>query len=263
MAAPVTIYGSNGQALSSIAPVADNVTGVTPVRLGNRGEQFSLSLFNGMQALAMEGSYWIASTATPGTGIVLSVATGTTFADTQALIVLNNNDTTTASAIGKTIYLDFITIVCTTTPTGTTVDYVAHRIDSAVRGTAGTKLGANSTDAKPSNMAFSGTSVGSAYALGASAVSVAASSNVRNVGRNVIRSASTPSWVIGDHVTIKFGSAEMAAGGVSIGATTASGITVFAPAVAIGPGQSYVMNEWATARSGALSGEIVMGWIER
>jgi hypothetical protein len=262
VAAPVTIFGINGQALSSVPPLSDNVQGPgAPIRLASRGEQIGMNLWNGQQALAMEGSYWIATTATPGTGITLTVATGTSFSDTQALIVLNNNDSATNT--NRSLYLDFVTIICTTTPTGTTAHFVAHRIDGAVRGTAGTKLGATSTDAKQSNMNYGGTSIGSAYALGASAVSVAASASVRNVGRNVIRAASTPSWVVGDHVTIKFGSAEMAAGGVNLGATTASGITVYAPPLVIGPGQSYVMNEWATSRSGALSGEIVMGWVER
>lgn len=257
--ASATIYGATGEVVSTATKTPDNIS--QQARLASRGEQFAINIWNGMQALAMEGSYWVAATATPGTGIALSVATGTTFSDTQALIVLNNNDSLGPQS--KSIYLDFITIICTTTPTGTTADFVAHRIDSAIRGTAGTLLGATGTAAKPSNMNFAGSSVGAAYALGASAVSTAASSNIRNVGRNVIRSASTPSWVVGDHVTIKFGSSEMAAGGVSIGATTASAITLFAPPIVIGPQQSYVLNEWATARSGALSGEIVMGWVER
>lgn len=261
--APVTIYGLQGQALNNaVGPLADNDQGPgSPVRLGSRGEQIAMNLWNGMQALAMEGSYWTASTATPGTGITLSVATGTTFSDTQGLICINNTDSSTGT--NRSIYLDFITLICTTAPTGTTAHFVAHRIDAQTRGTNGTQLGATGTAPKPINSGFGGNSVGQAFALGASAVSVAATANVRNVGRNVLRAASTPSYIVGDHVTIKFGSAEMAAGGVNIGATTASGLTLYAPPVVIAPGHSYVMNEWATARSAALSGEIVMGWIER
>ncbi len=262
MAAPVQIYGANGELLTSISKTADSAQGSgSLVRQASRGELIAMNLWNGMQALAMEGSYWLAATATPGTGITLTVATGTSFSDTQALIVLNNTDAVGTQS--KNLYLDFITIICTATPTGTTAHFVAHRIDSAIRGTAGTQLGATGINARPSNMNMAGNSIGQAYALGASAVSVAASSAVRNVGRNVLRAASTPSWVVGDHVTIKFGSQEMASGGVNLGATTASGITVFAPPIVIGPQQSYVLNEWATARSGALSGEIVMGWVER
>src|SRR2546426_1070193 len=128
MAAPVTIFGITAETLTTISKVPDNNQGPgTPVRLGSRGEQFAMNLWNGSQALAMEGSYWIAATATPGTGIVLSVATGTTFADTQALLCINNTDA--VSAQGKNIYLDFITVICTTAPTNTTADFVAHRID--------------------------------------------------------------------------------------------------------------------------------------
>jgi hypothetical protein len=229
-----------------------------PVRLGARGEQFTLNLWNGMQASAIEGSYWIASTATPGTGITLSVATGTTFSDTQALLCINNTDS--ANQNGRILTLDFITIVVTTAPTSATAMFLAHRIDSQTRGTAGTRLGANSTSPKPVNMNIGGASAGECFALGGSAVSVAASGNVRNVGRNILR-GQIP--VVGDHLTVKFGSAEMAAGGVNVAATTASGITVFAPPVSIGPQQSYVCNEWSTARSAALSGEIIVGWVER
>ncbi len=258
MGAPVTNQATPAQALLSQAPIPDNSQSGVGLRSGSRGEQFVYNVWNGMQALAMEGSYWIAATATPGTGIVLSVATGTSFSDTQAMICVNNTDSVGPNA--KTIYLDFITFIVTTAPTNQTIGFLAHRIDSALRGTAGTLLGATGTAARPSNMNYAGSSVGQAFALGGSAVSVAATSNVRNVGRNIYR-GQIP--VVGDHITVKFGSAEMAAGGVNVAASTASGITIFAPAIAIGPQQSYVMNEWATARSAALSGELVMGWVER
>lgn len=260
MAAPVTIYGVNGEALSSISrtPDSNQAQAGAPVRLGARGEQIVQNVWNGMQQLAAEGSYWVAATATPGTGIAISVTTGTSFSDTQAMICVNNTDA--VGTQGKTIYMDFITFIVTTAPTSQTIGFLAHRIDSATRGTAGTQLGAVGVAPRPVNMNFAGTSVGQAFALGASAVTVAASSNVRNVGRNIYR-GQIP--VVGDHITVKFGSAEMAAGGVNLAATTASGITIFAPPVAIGPQQSYVMNEWATARAAAMSGEIVVGWIER
>lgn len=261
MAAPVTIYGIISDLLSSITRKPDNSdpnAGGIPIRLSARGEQFGLNLFNGLEGLVQEGSLWIASTATPGTGIALTPTTGTTFSDTQALIVLNNTDT--VGPQGKTIYPLFATLIVTTAPTSQTLGFVGHRIDSVPRGTAGTLLGATLTAAKPSNMSIGGNSVGQCYALGASAVSVAASANVRNVGRNIYR-GQIP--VVGDHITIAFGCREMAAGGVNLAATTASGITVFAPGIAIGPQQSYVMNEWATARAAAMSGELVVGWIER
>ena len=254
--APVTIYGPTAEALTNATKSADSQQVGQPPRLGGRGEQFVYNLWNGMQALATEGSYWTASTATPGTGIALSVAAGVAFADTQALLVINN----TATLGGPTIYLDFVKVIVTTAPATATSWSCAHRIDSATRGTAGTQLGATGTNARPSNMSYAGNSIGQVFALGASAVSVAASANVRNVGRNTLR-GQIP--VVLDDITIKYGSSENAAGGVGISQATVGGITVYAPVIAIGPQQSYVLNEWAAGRTGALSGELMIGWVER
>lgn len=256
MAAPVDVYGITQELLASTTRDPEQTS--QQMRVTARGEQYVKSLWNGMQALAIEGSYWIAATATPGTGITLSVATGTSFSDTQALLVVNNTDAVTQN--GRMLILDFLTIVVTTAPTNATLMHVAHRIDSQTRGTAGTRLGASSTDPRPTNMNIAGSAIGQAFAMGGTAVSVAASANVRNVGRNLLR-GQIP--VVGDTITIKFGSAEMAAGGTNLAASTASGITVFAPPVVIGPQQSYVLNEWTVGRSAALSGELIVGWVER
>jgi hypothetical protein len=258
MAAPVSILTQIARFIASLAPAAEG-SQTTLARSDNRGELIVENLYNGMQAAAMEGSYFLASTATPGTGITASVATGTTFSDTQALLLLNNTD----SPGGKSLILDFIAIICTTAPTNTTAHHVAHRLDAIMRGTAGTQLGAVGTTPKSSNGLVGTTPVGQIYALGGSGISVAGSAAIRNVGRNLLRAAAAPSWQAGDIVVVKFGSAEMAAGGVGLGATTPSAITVFAPPIVVGPGQSYAMNEWAVARSAALSAEFVAGWIER
>jgi hypothetical protein len=268
MPAPVTIYGIIADAIASLGRSADNTdpnSGGKPIRLTGRQEAYMANLFNGMEGYVNEGSLWIAGTPTPGTGITLSVATGVTFSDTQALVCLNNTDVAAPNAGGRTIQPLFVEIICTTAPVATTTHFVAHRVDNQPRGSAGTQLGANptGTSPRPTNMNYGGSPAGQAFALGGSAVSVAASANVRNVGRNVLRSAAAPAWVVGDHVTILFGGREMAAGGVNIGATTASAITIFAPGCAIGPGHSYVMNEWALLRTGALAGEIFVGWMER
>ena len=258
MPAPVLIYGYTGEALLSAPRSPDSPDIPQDVRLAGRGEQIMMNLWNGLQGAAMEGSYWLASTLTPGTGIALSVATGTTFLDTQALLGINNTDQSTQQGgQGKSIYPDFILITVTTVPTSATSEHVAHRIDNGQRNSAGTQLGASGVNARTSNMNFGGNSVAQVLALPTVAAATAA---VRNVGRNVLR---TQIPVAFDQYFIKFASQENAAGGVSVGAAAASVITVFAPPVVIGPNQSYVMNEWAVARSAALSGEVVVGWIER
>jgi hypothetical protein len=261
--APVAIYGVNGEILSTITRTPDNAQGPgSPLRLGARGELLNMSLWNGMEALAMEGSLWCAQTPTPGTGIVLSVAAGVTFSDTQALVLINNVDTPLAQGgTGKSIYLYMVNIIDTVVPTGGAAHHVAHRIDPTQnRGVAGTQLGAVGTAPKTLNSAVGGSSIAQVFALGASAVSVAASSQVRNVGRNLIRAGQ---WVVGDDVRIVYGARDMAAGGVGIGTNAVSAITVFGPQICIGPGHSYCLNEWEILRTGALSGELVVLWGER
>ena len=264
MAAPVTIYGIIADALASIGRKFDNTdpnSGGVPVRLSARGEQFSINMWNGLEALAQEGSLYCAQTATPGTGIALSVTTGTTFSDTQALICMNNTDTVVAyGGTGKSVYPLLVTIICTTLPTSGTTHHIQGRLDTQPRGTAGTLLGANGTTPRPMNSGMGTSAVGQVFALGASAVAVGASANVRNVGRGIIRAAQ---WLVGDQVNIVYGARESAAGGVGIATNAVSEITVFQPQVVIAPGHSYVLNEWETARAAAISGELFVLWAER
>jgi hypothetical protein len=255
MTAPVEVFAGTNEAILSSTKRPDGVN--QNFRLASRGEPVVLNLFNGQHGLAMEGSYFVAQTATPGTGITLSVATGVTFSDTQALVAINNTELSSGSTggagQGKSIFLDFISFVVTTVATAQTSHHVAHRVDSGNRASAGTILTPH-----PSHMGFGGSSVAQVYT--GNPTIAAASAFVRNVGRNVCRSQI---YVVQDQVIIKFGSDSMAAGGVGVGSTTATVITLYAPPVVIAPGQCYILNEWAIARSAALSGEVTIGWFER
>src|SRR5437660_958205 len=80
---PLQFNIENGQlqrSVRQITPSADGVNG--PVRQDRRNELFVENLWNSLHALAEEGSLFVAQTPTPGTGIVLTSATGQTFADT-------------------------------------------------------------------------------------------------------------------------------------------------------------------------------------
>jgi hypothetical protein len=259
MAAPVLNLGRTAELLLS-APGQPELTD-QEMRVTRRGEQIIASLFNGMQMLAEEGSYFLAQTATPGTGIAATSATGTSFSDTQALLAIDNLDT--APYIGgqaRNIILDFIMLIVTAAGTASTSAHVAHRLDTAARGSGGTQLGAVGVNPKPSNANIGTSSI--ARVLFGNPTVAAASASVRNVGRNLLKIAAAPAWVVGDCCIIKFGSAEMGGGGV-ISGTAAAQFVVNAPAIIIGPGQSYVLNEWAPSRTAAQSMECVVGWTER
>jgi hypothetical protein len=254
MPAPVTIYGYTGELIASSPKSPDSPDLAQDVRLAGRGEQYVENLFNGMHALAQEGSFYVAQTATPGTGITLTVATGVTFLNTQGVLGINNTD---SGPFGKTIWLDSIRFICTTAPTVATSWTVAHTVDptSTYRSTAGTALTART--------AHSGLGSSSVAQVLAFPTFAAPSGSVRNMGRNLLRVGSAAFPLVGDDICIKFGSQEAAAGGNGINNTLVSAITVYAAPIGIAPGHSYVLNEWAPARTAAMSGEVIVTWFER
>lgn len=251
---PVLVHGITGEALLSQQRTVDGQA--QDARLFSRGEQAVINLFNDTKGLVNEGSYFVASTPTPGTGITLSVATGTTYSDTQGLLSVDNLDTgKIQGGQSKQIYLDFISFVVTATPTAATQHDIAYRIDNANRGTGGTVVAVQNA-----NMAYGNATMAS---IRANPTIAAATANVRTLGHQTIRKAAAPAYIVGDLVIIKFGGIEMSNALANFTLTTQTIIIVPAPPVAIGPGQSFILNEWATARTGALSGEISVGFVER
>jgi hypothetical protein len=257
MPSPVLLYGTTGEALLSSPRSPDSPDSSQTARLAGRGEMFVANLFNGTGGLAMEGSLFTAQTATPGTGITVSVATGTTFSDTQAMLVINNTDLSSggggSAGQGRSIYLQYITWLVTTVATSQTSHHIQGRLDATQRGSGGTAL-----VGKNNNGLYGATPV--AQVLVGNPTVAAASAAVRNMGRRLCRSQI---YVVQDQVILKFGSQEMAAGGVGVASTTATVVTLYMPDVVIAPGQSFVLNEWAVARAAALSAEVEVGWVER
>lgn len=253
MEAPVLIHGITGEALLSVQRIGDGIS--VPFRINGRGEQYVLPIVSDMKTALMEGSYYIASTPTPGTGITLSVAAGVTFSDTQGLVGINNIDTgVVIGGQAKRIFLDFIMWHVTTVPTAATQHDIAGRIDTGARSSGGTVV--NPVNA---NMDYSNQSVGRIFA---NPTVVAASNNVRNLFHYIAKKAAAPAYIVDDVVILKFGGVDWSS--ISNIIATTTGITVIpCPPVAIGPGQSFVLNEWAPARSAALSGELFVGYVER
>lgn len=239
--------------LQGAIPMGDGMP--NRARADRRGELFVENLYNGLQGFSEEGSYYYGQTPTPGTAINMSVATGVAFADTQALFTLYNGEMqSTGANPGKRILLDFISFIVTTAPTTAGVWHLQHRIDSGNRyasgGTALTRTNVNmDVGVSPQGIVTAGV-----------VTATASTANVRNVGRNVIRTVLAN---IGDQIIIKFGSQENAAGGVAVNTAAGVVITLFAPPVIIGPNQSYVCNEWQVGRTATGTGEFMCGWIER
>jgi hypothetical protein len=184
----VLLYGHTGHTLLTADANPENQE--VPLRLSRRGEAFVENLWNGMQTTSQEGSYFIAATATPGTGLTASPATGTTFVDTQAILAIDNLDIPPyLGGQAKRVILDFIAILITAAGTATTSVHVAHRIDGQNRGSAGTQLGATGVNPRASNSDVGSSSI--ARVLFGNPTVVAASPNVRNMGPQRIAGPNT------------------------------------------------------------------------
>lgn len=248
--APFQPQGIVAEALADTARASVAVE--KAIRLTSRGEPVCVPMLPDLKSALMEGTYYIASTPTPATGITLSVATGTSFSDTQGLVGINNSD----AVGGKTIYLDFIAFVVTTAPTAATQHDVAYRLDNGQRSSGGTAVASVNA-----NMNFGNNSVAKVFA---NPTIVAATGAIRHLGHQTIRKAAAPAYIVGDLVIIKFGGVDWAGNVLAnFTLTTQTAIIVPAPPVAIGPNQSFVLNEWAASRSAALSGEVFVGYVER
>ena len=114
--------GAIQRSVRSITPSPDGSFG--PMRLDRRNEIFVQNLWASLHALAEEGSLFVAQTPTPGTGIVLTSATGVAFADTQAIFGVNNVDPSL-----EVIPL-WLKLVITAAGTLGTDDHFAGRLDS-------------------------------------------------------------------------------------------------------------------------------------
>jgi len=223
----------------------------TSVRLGTYGEQVTQVLSSKQYGLAEEGSLFVATTPTPGTGVALGVATATAIIATAPSLLIYNND----SVGGKNIIMDSIKLVTTAAGTaGTRLDMATY-IDSKVLftsgGTAATPLNAN--------MGVANTSIAKVYDASAAILSPAVSSAVRIVGRSVLR-MTIP--VVGDQTVIDFGGVTAGGQGILNGSAPLNILVSHAPVV-LAPGHSMMVFLWSGSQSAAPTYEYVITWIER
>lgn len=223
-------------------------------RLMRRGELYVASLFNGLQAAALEGSYYIARTPTPGTGITLTSATGTAFSATNGIVGINNND---VKDDGRSIILDFITVILTAAGTAATSAYTVGQLDRLAKASGATTLSNfNVNGGLPADDA-----VADIHA-GAITIATAETGNApRYLGGQVHRKAAAPAFVIDDVITWAFGRESF--GNDAIIAATAINVVLGMPPVVIPPGWTFNLLEWAVGRTAAQSAEVIVGYMVR
>jgi hypothetical protein len=246
MSDPVDIYGTTGRDLPGI--YQDNSKQAP--RIGRRGEMYIQALAGAkLYPLADEGSYFLASNPTIGTGIA-GIAASTSYDATEHLFWLRNTSTT------KRLYLDFIEITVTAAgAAGTTSGFtVTTDRGNSRRGTGGSDI---TTSIYNVNRASSETAeVSCAFgALATSAASTSVQAVFNGLVRNVIK-------VVGDTYRFSFGDsvATWQCAGASLNGTTTAAITVPCAPVILGEGDQVFLSDWGASQSGASSYEFKAGF---
>jgi hypothetical protein len=221
----------------------------TAPRLGRRGEAYTTALLGSkLYPLADEGSYFLASNPTIGTGIA-GIAASTSYDAAEHLFWLRNISTS------KRLYLDYIEITCTAAgAAGTTAGFtVTTDRGNSRRGTGGSDI----TSVYNVNRASSETAeVSCAFgALATSAASTAVQAVFNGLVRNVIK-------VVGDTYRFSFGDTGVTwqCAGASLNGTTSAAITVPCAPVVLGEGDQVLLSDWGASQSGASSYEFKAGF---
>lgn len=227
---------------------ADGSAIATPTRTGAYNEAYVTPITNKEFFSADEGSYFTAITPTSGTGII-GHAAPTTFDETKPYLCLYN------SSLTKNLYPQFISFNETVASVGGTVVRFVPAIDNGNRySSAGTAL----TVTNNNGLSTNATAITTAY-VGA-VVATAATVARRQYGDIVFRGTTID--IIGDHYTIVFG-APSSNGGASSKVATLIDSSRVAPPIVVGPGQSFLLHQWAASQSTGPTFQVVMGWIER
>lgn len=205
-----------------------------------------------MDALADEGSYFVATNVTLGTPIT-GTAAPTAFSATVALLSLYNSLTASTSP-SKRIYLDWLQLEVRAAGTNGTFFQFAQSID------AGNRYGSGGTAVTPVNPNMDSAAASIATLNVGALTATAASAGVRRVKHGQIRSVIK---VIGDVYLFTFGQSSPALAGMVLEGTAQAMIPIQCPQVVLGPNQTFLLHEVAASQSVAATYEFSMGWWER
>ena len=226
---------------------SDNTLDATPGRNSWYGERYTIGLSHGRQNLADEGSYFVCSNATVGTGIAGHAAPVVADTDTKALLHLYNGGT-------KNIIPDFLFLEVTAAGTAGTIHYAVLYADS--RGS--TALSSGGTALTPANVKPGvGISTGATVTFGA----VVTTTGFTKLGQQIVREVIP---VAQDTIRIQFGSGAdvMSAGLTTAGTATTHSSLNFCPVV-IPPGGNLNLAMIRPSQSAAASYQVHFGYYER
>jgi hypothetical protein len=241
--------GSAGRLIASMGVNAEG--SAAAFRTDTYGEQDTQILSPKAFRLASEGSMFIGTTPTPGTGVALGIAAATQIVLTApSMIIVNGNSTG-----GKNIALDHIKLTVTGAGTSGTNMHCTTYIDSASRYTSG---GTACTPVNV-NMGVANTTGAKIYDASSAIVSPTSSAYVRIVGNTMLRTAIP---VVGDVYTLDFGGVAASGHGVTNGTSALNVLAGHVPVV-LGPGHTFLMFLWSASQAAAPTYEYEVVYIER
>lgn len=222
------------------------------MRAGAYGEPFVQNIMSPMAVLADEGTYQIATSPTPGTGIAHAINTGVS--ETAGnFIYLKNNDSQGNDRY-KRIYLNYIRLITTVVPAAGISGHFFIKVDNKDRYTSG------GTQLSPTNVNMD-TGVGTVSQLWAGALTTTAPSpSARLIARGVLRSVIP---VVNDEFIISSSFIE-ATGACLLGGVIAQRMIVPVVPIILGPQNNMCLQLWFPSNAvTAPSFEVEMGWYER
>lgn len=225
---------------------ADGSAIVTPSRTGSYNEAYTLPLSNKELWSADEGSYFTAITPTPGTGII-GHAAPTTFDEAKPYLVAYNGHPS------KTLYPQFLRLHETVASTG------AARVQFTITTDVGNRRSSAGTQLTVASVNTAVTNESSTIAYVGAVVGTAATSARRIIGNVVFRGTID---IVEDMYQIVWGAPD-GVGNTSSRVTTVAEFSRVMPPLAIGPGSSLCVTQWAGSQSVGPTYEVTFAYILR
>lgn len=198
-----------------------------------------------------EGSYFVTTNPTPGTGIATIAALQTFVATSPFILMWNANPYG-----GKRVYLDYLKLRVTAAGTGgTKIEWACTRDEARTdRYTSGT-----GTITAPVNV-NGDSDRASKVTVYAGALVAATAPNAKLLGHGAFR---TVIPVVGDEYLINFGGVDMMNDGVLVSGTAIVQRSIAHPGIVLGPQQWFGFHIWLASQSAASSYEVEIGHWER
>lgn len=223
--------------------LAEGTYGLSDTRYTQYKEQVVFPLMTKMYPLADEGSYFVATNPTPGTGIA-GAAAATTMDNTKPFILIKNTHSS------RRMYLDYLKLQVTAAGTAGSLNYATHLIDSGAGYTSG---GSTITPVSVNGDAVADTSLIYAGAV----VATANAASQRLISNHAIRSVIP---VVGDTIVFDYGAVSNPQLSMPQEGTLIASITLKMPPIIIRPAEWFKLVLWRASQTGAASYEFDLGY---